>query len=418
LADIDRSIANADIIVCATLSRLVTGQNKSADSDHLQQIIQKILAAQKPVVWVALGNPFLLRLVPQLGTYLCSFSYSDNSQIAAAKALAGEIPVSGKMPVSIPGIAKIGAGLDILPFDMTLKPAEPEDLGLAANAFEKTSQLLSALVEEQTLPGAQLIIGYKGKIVRQLALGKSGFLPDALSVSSTTVFNLSSIAKPAGIMMAALSAVDSGKILLESQAKNYLAELSDAPEGATRIQDLIQSISIRDKAVTQDKALSILDKILFQTTGMPWHQLMAEQWLSPLGMKNTYHQLPKKHPGHMKEISVENFELFSNVEDMAVFAQMLLNRGVYNRARIAGSKNLAKFIGANGPWSKFPQAEGTPKLLSESAFGCNAANGSFFWIDPAKELFMILLTHGRTEDARISEAQRKMQESILAAFPR
>jgi CubicO group peptidase (beta-lactamase class C family) len=60
--------------------------------------------------------------------------------------------------------------------------------------------------------------------------------------------------------------------------------------------------------------------------------------------------------------------------------------------------------------------EGTSKL-SESAFGCNASNGSFFWIDPAKQLFLILLTNGNKEDARIPEAQRKIQESILSAFP-
>jgi CubicO group peptidase (beta-lactamase class C family) len=418
LADIDNSLSNADLIVCTTLSRLTTGQKSAAIPAQHQQIVWKILASQKPVIWIALGNPYLLRIVPQLGTYVCTFSYSDNSQIAAAKAFFGEIPVSGKMPVSIPGISKIGAGLDIPKLDMTLKPAQPEELGLASNAFEKTSQLLAALVEDQTLPGAQLIAGYKGQIAFQVAMGKTGFSADSPQVSSKTVFNLSSISKPAGITMSALAAVESGKLLLDSPVKNYLLELGDSPEGTVRIQDLLRSISIQDATGNSDKAGAQLEKIILRATGISWHRLMEGQFIDPLGMNRTFYHLPSKYSSRIAGgMTSESFPLLSAAGDMAIFAQMLLNRGVYNHCRFAGSKSLSKFIGANGPWSRFPFTEGTQRLLSESAFGCNASNGSFFWIDPVKQLFFILLTNGRKEDARISEAQRKMQESILSAFP-
>lgn len=417
LANIDRSLNNADLIICTMLSRLTTGQKSADIPDQHQQIIRKILDAQKPVVWIALGNPYLLRIVPQLGTYLCTFSYSDNSQAAAAKALAGEISVSGKMPVSIPGISTIGAGLEIPKLDMTLKPAQPEELGLASNAFEKASRLLTSLIEEQALPGAQLIAGYKGKIAFQIAMGKNGFAADSLPVSSATIFGLSEISKPAGITMSALAAVDSGKLLLDAPVKNYLVELGDSPEGTIPIQNLIRSISIKDGTGNPDQAGAVLEKLLLRATGVPWHQLMAQQLLVPMGMKSTFHQPSAKfRRKNVEGTESGSFPLFSNAEDMAAFAQMLLNRGLYNHYRFAGSKALSKFIGSNGPWSRFSPMEGTSKL-SESAFGGNASNGSFFWIDPAKQLFLILLTNGNEEDARIPEAQRKIQESMLSAFP-
>ena len=53
-----------------------------------------------------------------MGTIICTFSYSENSQKAAVKALAGEFRISGKMPVSVPGGAKLGDGLVIPQFEM------------------------------------------------------------------------------------------------------------------------------------------------------------------------------------------------------------------------------------------------------------------------------------------------------------
>jgi beta-N-acetylhexosaminidase len=66
-----------------------------------------------PVALISLGNPYLLRDFPDVASYASTFSTSTTSELAAAKAISGEIPITGKMPVSIPGLAKIGDGLDV-----------------------------------------------------------------------------------------------------------------------------------------------------------------------------------------------------------------------------------------------------------------------------------------------------------------
>jgi beta-N-acetylhexosaminidase len=71
------------------------------------------LAASKPVALVSLGNPYLLRSFPNVAAYMCSFSPAPTSEAAVAKALLGDIPVTGRMPVSIPGFAKIGDGIQL-----------------------------------------------------------------------------------------------------------------------------------------------------------------------------------------------------------------------------------------------------------------------------------------------------------------
>jgi beta-N-acetylhexosaminidase len=65
------------------------------------------------VALLSLGNPYLLRDFPAVSSYLATFSPASSSEAAAAKAILGEIAINGKLPVSIPGFAKVGEGLDV-----------------------------------------------------------------------------------------------------------------------------------------------------------------------------------------------------------------------------------------------------------------------------------------------------------------
>ena len=77
----------------------------------LPHAIEAIEATGKPVAMIALGSPYLLRNFPNVAAYLATFSSVPPSEIAAVKALLGEIAIRGHLPVSIPGCAKAGEGL-------------------------------------------------------------------------------------------------------------------------------------------------------------------------------------------------------------------------------------------------------------------------------------------------------------------
>ena len=74
-------------------------------------LIQSLVDTQVPVTLIAFGNPYLLRAFPSVSGYLATYSTTPNSEAAAAKALLGEIPIRGRMPVTIPGYAQIGDGI-------------------------------------------------------------------------------------------------------------------------------------------------------------------------------------------------------------------------------------------------------------------------------------------------------------------
>jgi beta-N-acetylhexosaminidase len=76
--------------------------------DLLHEILDKW--ASKVAV-VAVGSPYVIENFPAIQTYLCTFSPSSTSEISAAKAIFGEIPAEGKLPILLPAIADRGVGL-------------------------------------------------------------------------------------------------------------------------------------------------------------------------------------------------------------------------------------------------------------------------------------------------------------------
>jgi beta-N-acetylhexosaminidase len=93
-------------------------KNTVAMDDATGSLLTAILdrAASRTVV-LAMGNPYVVQDFPAIQNYLCAFSNATVSETAAVKAIFGEIPISGHLPVTIPGIASRGEGLE--------RPAQP-----------------------------------------------------------------------------------------------------------------------------------------------------------------------------------------------------------------------------------------------------------------------------------------------------
>ncbi len=83
---------------------------QSASASLLQQVLQS--AAAKTAV-VAMGSPYVLSQFPEAQTYMCTYSNVNDSEIGAVKAMFGEIPITGHLPVTIPDIAQRGTGLTV-----------------------------------------------------------------------------------------------------------------------------------------------------------------------------------------------------------------------------------------------------------------------------------------------------------------
>ncbi len=100
----------AAVYVIPTAGKVGNTMNMGdATGTLLEQVLDR--AGQKTAV-VAMGNPYLASDFSRIETYLCTFSNATVSEVAAVKALFGEIPIRGHLPVSIPNVATRGSGIE------------------------------------------------------------------------------------------------------------------------------------------------------------------------------------------------------------------------------------------------------------------------------------------------------------------
>jgi beta-N-acetylhexosaminidase len=91
-------------------------ENSVAMADASGSLLEKLLerSAAKTAV-IAMGNPYLASDFPSIQNYICTFSNATVSEISAVRALFGEIPLRGHLPVTIPNIARRGSGIERQP---------------------------------------------------------------------------------------------------------------------------------------------------------------------------------------------------------------------------------------------------------------------------------------------------------------
>ena len=111
LAPILEAASRSDTVVLSLFVRFRTGQGHLVLPRWTREVVTRLLAGNAPVIAVSFGNPYLLSDLPDLPTYVAAYGGQTLTQIAAAKALFGEAPFRGRLPVTIPGIAARGDGL-------------------------------------------------------------------------------------------------------------------------------------------------------------------------------------------------------------------------------------------------------------------------------------------------------------------
>lgn len=104
---------NCKQIYVAAFVTVAAGRGSVALQGGLNTFMDSLLHRSVPVALISFGNPYLLRQFPDVAAYLATFSTAQSSESAVASALLGQVPISGKSPVSIPPVAHVGDGLTV-----------------------------------------------------------------------------------------------------------------------------------------------------------------------------------------------------------------------------------------------------------------------------------------------------------------
>jgi beta-N-acetylhexosaminidase len=127
VAAAEKVIAAIDVVPTAGKAMRAAGgglTNSVAMDEASSSLLSAMLdhAAGRTVV-LSMGNPYVVQDFPAIENYVCAFSNATVSETAAVKAIFGEIPIHGHLPVTIPGIASRGDGLERPAHSMPVPPS-------------------------------------------------------------------------------------------------------------------------------------------------------------------------------------------------------------------------------------------------------------------------------------------------------
>ena len=101
----------ADAVIAGVFVRIASFSGRMDLSQPQIALLDSVAAQKKPFVTVCFGNPYTATFLPNLPAVLLGYEFSDFTERAAAKGLAGEIPIGGTLPISLPGMFPVGHGL-------------------------------------------------------------------------------------------------------------------------------------------------------------------------------------------------------------------------------------------------------------------------------------------------------------------
>ena len=111
--DMVRALARrADAVVALVGVRIASYTGRMDLPSEAADLLQTLAADQnRPMVTAVFGNPYVAMALPKLPAVLLSYEFSDAMETAMARAITGQAPITGKLPISLPGMYQFGHGL-------------------------------------------------------------------------------------------------------------------------------------------------------------------------------------------------------------------------------------------------------------------------------------------------------------------
>ena len=114
--DLVRAMApRYDAIVASVFVRASSGSGRMDLPANMQALLRALArqsdASKQPLVAVIFGNPYTATFIQELPAILLTYDFYDRAERSAARALLGDAPIGGKLPIALPGMAERGTGI-------------------------------------------------------------------------------------------------------------------------------------------------------------------------------------------------------------------------------------------------------------------------------------------------------------------
>jgi len=340
------------------------------------------------------------------------------------------------------------------------------------------SIIITALVGGAA-PGAAIAVGRNGHIAytggyRSLDWNDS----TSAGVDQNTVYDMASLTKVIATATSAMILEESGQLDIDRTVASYLPELNAPEKAAITVRQLLthrggfeafaalyktfrgreqylQQINARPlayppgtKVIYSDWDFILTGLIIERITGTTLDAFTAEHIFKPLGMNDTRFLPPVEWKPRIAPTEIDTARggllrgivhdenawamggvaghagLFSTAHDLSIFAQMMLNGGEYNAVRILKPTTIARWTARQYRessrtigWDSPSPNSSAGHYFSPRSFGHTGFTGTSIWIDPEKQLYVILLTN-RVNPTRDNQKHVPLRRAVADAVQR
>jgi len=353
------------------------------------------------------------------------------------------------------------------------------DLNNPKYNFSTIDKIMEAGISDSAFPGGVVLVGYKGKIVYQKAFGFYTYDKSSTPMSLDVMFDMASVSKVIGTTSAAMLLYDQGKLNLDEKVTTYFADFAVNGKDKAEVRNLLLHNSglppyglfykklktpeqvwdsIRhmkpdyetgSKYVYSCLGMITLQKIMEKIAGQRMDLFLNKNLFAPLGMKNTMYAPPDSLKEKCAPTEIDNYfrmttvqgkvhdetayllggvsgnaGLFSTAPDIAIFCQMILNKGFYNGKQYIKSSTIDEWTkkqtmqSSRGlGWDTNDEGETAAwKKFSFTSIGHTGFTGTSLFIDKERDLFAIILTnrvYPTRENNKLTKIRHLVHDSII-----
>lgn len=339
------------------------------------------------------------------------------------------------------------------------------------STWAPVARLIDSAIAQRAFPGAVVAIGRRDTVLYLQAFGRLDYSGGA-RVTTRTVYDIASLTKVVGLTTAIMMLVEEGRVELDAPVRRYVPMFGSFHDSAVTVRHLLTHSSglpawrplwrtARDRReviamaarepleyptgtrmVYSDLGAIVLTGMVERLAGERLDRLLAHRLFRPLGMRDTRFRPPRSWRARIAPTEVDtayrrrlvwgevhdenafamdgvsgHAGLFSTAPDLARFAQFMLRGG----APLLSSETVRHFTLRQDSalshralgWETPNGQNSAGSMLSARAFGHTGFTGTSMWIDPGRDLFVILLTnrvHPTRENNRIFEIRRRLAD--------
>ena len=328
------------------------------------------------------------------------------------------------------------------------------DESLRRRMLDTVRLVLERAVADSAFPGAFAVVGTRDGVIASLGAGHLDWAPSPVP-DEHTIWDLASLTKVVGTTTAVMQLVDAGRLALDAPVQRYLPQWtgrdkdrvtvrhllthsaglpswrplhkeSTSPEGALALVLATELDTVPGaRMVYSDLGIVLLAQVVERVSGERLDAYLARHVFEPLGMRETMYRPPAAlreriaptewdpwRQRHLRgEVHDENAfalggvaghaGLFSSGHDLARFARMYLGGGALDGRRIVSEATIGSFTRVQDRalshralgWETPTGRNSAGTRLSDRAFGHTGFTGTSLWMDPGRDLFVLLLTN-------------------------